>query len=689
MKIKRLIIQEPIVERGVDLDAYPDTYLAARKKAVDKNRTYANLFKEIMKQLKDMSWKDIAFVDGPNSGGYNYQFILLPEAIRENIKALERLDASRAKAAFKKGGFSFLKTFDTAAPDTGSHIHMKVESPGSGQRSHFPNNGIPDELRGANLGYKLYRALLQKFKYLKSNTGGTTEKDYAWQSVISTKKDAAGALTEDDVHTIVGKSSVLAMIKSLPDAEKIRIAKAFISSDIDKANITTRNLAIDPELKAILPADLKAELDPAQRERLAAERAEADRVARKAREAEAIRNAGNRFELYAPYGVDAHDWEIGDYVVIRSYLMDTTYQNLPVRKVVEKRGTSWIALKISDLAQYEETGATPDIRETTRKTDWVKTKLTRGQSGYMVDPTAGRLAVKGGGTATARPTATPTANATQDQAAEQTPQQRRLVKNFMRGGEFNVCIKEDEWLTRFATARRKKPITTYIVKKIGSGRSATYKVMDARTGQLQNNIVAADYENLHLKKFDITQLERKSGVSEGDWVFVKDHRSAQGYACVVHRITPASNRQPGLYIWTGEDRPQYIGQPSMLWKLTPSANESLHTSIGRFQDLFEAESFSANKEDEILDEIGEDIVYMLDDADIKSEYDIKQGTLIVTVGGVDHTITKHGNGFVIAMEHNPDETVASKDALYSWWSQFVGSHKAGEEEYRRDGMQDR
>ena len=44
-------------------------------------------------------------------------------------------------------------------------IHMEVDSSG---RYHFPGGGIPSSLRGARLGYKLYRGLLEQKKWLKS-----------------------------------------------------------------------------------------------------------------------------------------------------------------------------------------------------------------------------------------------------------------------------------------------------------------------------------------------------------------------------------------------------------------------------------------------------------------------------------------------------------------------------------------
>jgi hypothetical protein len=588
MNLRKKINERAIPERAIPLEDFPDTYLSSRKKEVEKHKTYAIAFKEIIGMLKEMTWRDITFIDGPDSGGTRHQFPLLPEAIRAKIREIARINPNKAKTDFRQGSMSFAKTFDTSEPDTGSNIMMKVESESSLQRSHFPNNGIPNALKGANLGYKLYRALLQKFKYLRSNTAGTTEKDYAWQSMISPKKDAQGNLTEDDVHAIVAQSSVFAMIKSLSNAEKIRLATAFInrSGEVNKSSITKRNFAIDDELKAILPDSVLIEVDPVRREEAERARIARETAERAKRDREAIANNRERFELYAPFGVDAHDWEVGDYIVVKDYLMNLTYNDLPVRRVVEKNGNEYTAIKISDIAQYEIDGTvrSNDPRKTRNKEAWVKTKLKRGQYNYMADPADGRLVVKGGGTG-AR-TATNTAPTTQNVATEQdqSPAQRKLVKNFMRG-EFNVCIKTEDWDNRRAIGGRRKPIITYLVRKVGTGRSATYSVMNGRTGDIQRNISSADYNSLNLKKFDIIQLERKSSVREGDWVFVKDHRSAQGFACIVKNVTPASNRQPGLYIWTGEDRPQYIGQPPMLWKLIESTNDSLSTSLYRFDEL--------------------------------------------------------------------------------------------------------
>lgn len=599
-------LRKKINERGVSLDEYPDTYLAQRKKEAGKSKTYNQAFSEIIKMLKEMSWKDVTFISGPVSGGLRHEFPLLPEPIRLKIREAARIGVHsgndqapqvfKAKTDFSQGNFSFAKTFDNSEPSTANSIFMKVESEANLQRSHFPNSGIPNAIKGTNLGYKLYRALLEKFKYLTSNTGGTVSKDWTWQSIVSNKLDSTGARTEDDVNAIVSKNSVLAMVRNLPNEKKIRICTSFIESKVETDEITKKNFVIDDELKAILPKEILSRVDPEKREKEEKERREREEKLKRERDAAALASHGSRFELYAPYGINAHDWDIGDYVVVKQYLMQVGYTDLPVRKVVAKNGNEYTALKISDLAEYARSGNIPsnDPRKTRDKTIWVKTDLKPGQYNYMPDPTAGQTSVNpgtqsagfGGRLSQRRAAAagrTPTTTEPAATEPEQSSQQRRTITSFMRDGTFNVCIKQSEWDDRSRLAMRRKPIVPYLVKKIGTGRTATYKVMNGRTAETQN-LSSEDYEALNLKKFNITQLERKNNVSEGDWVFVKDHRSAQGFACVVKNVTPAENRQPGLYLWTGETRPQYIGHPQVLWKLISAPNESLSTSLFRFDE---------------------------------------------------------------------------------------------------------
>ncbi len=171
-----------IVEKGISLEEYPETYLAKRKKDVEKNKSYSVIFNEVIKLLKELRWQDIVFIDGGRSGSEKIEIPVFPENIRTKIKEAFRENNQKAKGDLMKGSLAFAKTHNNEDPASNNSIYMKVDG---SQRSHFPNEGIPSALRGTNLGYKLYRALIQKYKWLTSNVHGTTEKDYVWQSIVS------------------------------------------------------------------------------------------------------------------------------------------------------------------------------------------------------------------------------------------------------------------------------------------------------------------------------------------------------------------------------------------------------------------------------------------------------------------------------------------------------------------------
>jgi hypothetical protein len=313
-------------------------------------------------------------------------------------------------------------------------------------------------------------------------------------------------------------------------------------------------------------------IDPARREeairlmRATAEKAERERAA-------AIQRSNpDRIALYAPFGIDTRasmDWGIGDYIVVKQYLLQPNYNTLPVRKVVAKQTNGeFVAIKISDLVAYTQNGTLPDdVRKTRHKSDWVKTKIQKGQFQYMPDPTVA------GGSRLRGSLAKPATIAT-DAPQEQTAQQKRTIKNFMRNN-YEVYVKAQDWNNRAEFASSRQPIVAHLVLKNGTGRSATYKVMNGRTGVIELNDGSSEqFARGGLVELRKTRLADKTSVSANDWVFVADHKNAIGYVCVVKNVTSRENRQAGLYIWTGEARPQLIQQPPKLFKVTEEEEET-------------------------------------------------------------------------------------------------------------------
>lgn len=321
-----------IEEMALKPEDFPDTYL---KKAKDRQalaREISPLVKQFQEALVNLNWRQITWV----TRGSAY-YPILPDEILAFYKE------AREKVQQNGGSDSFISNFMNDSfgkwPDANNQsdsIHMEVDSSG---RSHFPGGGIPRSLRGARLGYKLYRALLEKKKWLKSNTAGTLEKDNAWASLISPKLNADGSLSDDDVHAILGPDSVFAMIKTISNDEKIRFASNFLDNNISYSSVNTRNFGIDDELKAILPADYMARFDPAERERLERERRE--------------REQREQAERARQYGIERGiQWEdqpeIGDLVYVRNYAANRD-TSIPMRIIVGERGGTVYAL---DLRQF-------------------------------------------------------------------------------------------------------------------------------------------------------------------------------------------------------------------------------------------------------------------------------------------------------------------------------------------------
>ena len=357
-------------------------------------RSFTQVAAELEQALKNIPRTQITMENPANSRSYYPKF---PREIVELMTELKGIDESRFTSSF---GY-----WRDAYPGMSDAIHFRTEGPSDSQRSHFPNGGIPTGLRGTGLGYKLYRTLLKFAGYISSNTSGTREKDKAWGSMLDYKSNPDGSPSEDDAHAIIGPSNWMALDKTtMPDRAKAEVAQRFISQTIGLNNTKGDRFDMDDELLAILPDTFLTQLHPsyidelvnqdrltperkeqiiaarteAQRlERERAEREETERREQRARqEAETRQRVASRIQQY---GADPDaDWNIGDFIVVKSYLYDTSYTSLPIRRVVAQDGRNYIAAKISDAIRIDNGEITPgsaDARSTSDKTAWVKVNL--------------------------------------------------------------------------------------------------------------------------------------------------------------------------------------------------------------------------------------------------------------------------------------------------------------------------
>lgn len=290
-------------------------------------------------------------------------------------------------------------------PTSSDAIMMKTDSPDSHQRSHFPNGGIPSAIRGSGLGLKLYKALVRTAGYISSNTGGTTEKDNVWGSMLDSKVDAAGNFM-DDLHAIVGPSNWMVLSMDLDTNTKIRAATNFIESGIGIRNTDPDRFDMDDELRELMSdtflstlrepylrslvedgritqekyqqiRDARVQAEIAARER--ADREAAEERERAAREEQAIRQ--RLIARIARFGVDLDaDWDVGDFIVVKEYLFRESYEPLPIRQVAVFRDGVYYALSISEMIRVRNNQIDPvnanDNRTTNNKSRWVKVNIS-------------------------------------------------------------------------------------------------------------------------------------------------------------------------------------------------------------------------------------------------------------------------------------------------------------------------
>lgn len=361
-----------------------------------QTRSYTEVSAELTKALRKIRRLDITMEKPAGSRNYYPRF---PQEIVELMRELKGIDQNRFQSDFGK--------WRDVYPDDSNAIHFRTEGPSDYQRSHFPNGGIPSALRGVGLGFKLYRTLLKFAGYISSNPSGTTEKDKAWGSMLTYKQNPDGTPSEDDAHAIIGPNNWMAMDKGISAADKINNAERFIQGVIGFDNTKPDRFDIDDELLAILPDEvlvrfhrdylnslvtdqritqeriqsiLAARTEAMRREEERRERQEAEaRERRERQEAEARERAAARLTRFG--AVPEEDWDLGDFVVVKSYLYDTTYDSLPIRRVVARNGSQYTAVKLQDAIRIDAgdlaVGQANDTRNTSDKSTWVKVDPTR------------------------------------------------------------------------------------------------------------------------------------------------------------------------------------------------------------------------------------------------------------------------------------------------------------------------
>jgi hypothetical protein len=97
----------------------------------------------------------------------------------------------------------------------------------------------------------------------------------------------------------------------------------------------------------------------------------------------------------------------------------------------------------------------------------------------------------------------------------------------------------------------------------------------------------------------------------------------------------------------------------------------------------ESEIKFLNEDESNLEGLAGSIVTYLEDNDIDASYENEDGCLCIEIGGKKIEVKKSGDGFSVGLD-GKEEKVATENDLFTWFSEYVGSHKAGEAEYKQD-----
>ena len=362
-----------------------------------QTRTYNEVAADLTRALKQIRRTDITMEVPQGSRTYFPKF---PEAIVTLMRELKGIDSNRFLNDFGRWRDVF--------PDS-SAIHFKTEGPSDFQRSHFPNGGIPPALRGIGLGFKLYRTLLKFAGYISSNPAGTAEKDKAWGSMLTYKSNPDGTPSVDDAHAVIGAGNWMAIDKGVSTGDKINVVDRFLENRIGFAQTLPDRFDMDDELIEILPdfvlTKLRTEyldslvednrLTSDRYEEILAARSEAIRreEERRAREEAEARERRIRQEAEARqraeakirrFGADMDaEWNVGDFIVVKQYLLDTGYDSLPIRRVYANGNNGYLALNLSDAIRVDAGDLRPTDAGNTRsvgeanKANWVKVEPSR------------------------------------------------------------------------------------------------------------------------------------------------------------------------------------------------------------------------------------------------------------------------------------------------------------------------
>lgn len=257
--IRKVLKEEAeMSEMGISLGkikaSQPKNYLvkalaSKEKKAESRNELKkmsqkANeLYSEIDNDLKNIDWQEITFVEHNE-----FFYFVLPSGIKRKMEKLCSIynelinnDYTSSLTSEEKIG-TMCADYETVILH--DHIYLYIDEPRN--RTHFPQ-GLPLSLLGYNLGFKIYRKLLNILEFMISEENATAEVQGIYRKLIQLP----------DINCIIYKDSVLVMEDDLPKDKVIEIVsesiyERYFDSKSQKKLVLNRSILVNSKLLRII-----------------------------------------------------------------------------------------------------------------------------------------------------------------------------------------------------------------------------------------------------------------------------------------------------------------------------------------------------------------------------------------------------------------------------------------------------
>jgi hypothetical protein len=257
--IKKILREETeMTEMGVSLSkvraSQPKNYLVKSLKIKEKGAKKRNelkklsekcnlLYSQINDDLKNLRWEDISFKEHNK-----FFYVVLPSKIKDKIKMLSSLYYKLVTYDY----LTMLNPLDKIEqlyydyPDyiKDDYMYIYIDEPRN--RTHFPK-GLPKSLLGYNLGFKIYRKLLNKIGFMQSEENATREVQDVYRKLLQLP----------DVNCVIYDDLVLLIEGGLPKSKVIDIVsdsiyERYLTRPTSRKLVLNRSIIVNTKLIRII-----------------------------------------------------------------------------------------------------------------------------------------------------------------------------------------------------------------------------------------------------------------------------------------------------------------------------------------------------------------------------------------------------------------------------------------------------